>query len=268
MRIRRRPGPFVVFGNQRTGSTLVTTRLNSHPQVICYEEVFLPWLDSEPSLRDWLDASGRPQWLRAVPGIRASFLEELFNRNRLPDRDVAAIGFKIMYNQMALWPRFSYLAPRAGRLFQDRALLSWLHRNQAIIVHTLRRNHLKILVSHQLAAQSGRYHSRDSATGSHRVVVPLRGLKARLRRIEVAEKVARRTILGLPTIEIRYEEYTGERGPELDARLCEALGLAVPASGLSTELTKVSSDDLRDTVVNYDQVAACLSGTHFGRFLR
>jgi LPS sulfotransferase NodH len=263
----RRPIRFIVFGNQRTGSTLISSKLNSHSRIICYEEVFLPWADSGPSLREWLDATGRPQWLRAVPGVRTSFLNAKLDINSLP-HDIGAIGFKVMYNQMSLWPTFAYLAPRAGQLLlQDRSLRRWLSVNQVVIVHTLRRNRLKVLVSHKLAEQSGRFHSRDPVAGYQSVVIPLRGLKARLRRIETAERVARATIMGLPTIEIFYEDYISTGGVGQDSHLCAALGQTAPKGGLSSPLIKVSSDDLRDTVANYDQVAACLSGTRFERFL-
>lgn len=256
----------MVFGNQRTGSTLIATKLKSHPQIICYEEVLLPWVDSSPSLRDWLNAAGRPQWLRAVPGVRASFLDTLFDADNIPG-DVGAVGFKVMYNQLSLWPTLAYFAPKGGGLLQDRPLRNWLSVNDVIIVHTLRRNRLKVLVSHELAAQSGQYHSRDPESENRSVVIPLIGLKARLRRIEAAERVARATIRGLQTIEIVYEDYVSTGGAEQDAGLCTALGQPVLKDGLTSPLRKVSSDDLRDTVQNYDQVATYLSGTRFERFL-
>jgi LPS sulfotransferase NodH len=262
----RRPIPFIVFGNQRTGSTLVSSKLNSHSRIVCYEEVLLPRVDSEPSLRGWLDANNRPQWVRAIPGVRLSFLNSIFEKHNLP-RNVNAVGFKVMYNQMSLWPKFAYLAPRVGQLFQDRSLERWLSANQVVVIHTLRRNRLKVLVSHQLAAQSGRFHSREAPANNKSVIVPLRGLEARLSRIESAEKVARDSIKGLPTVEVLYEDYVSSVGIEQDAVLCAALGEVVPTGGLSSRLTKLASDDLRATVANYDQVAARLSGTRFERFL-
>jgi LPS sulfotransferase NodH len=262
----RRRVLFIVFGQQRTGSTLVASRLNSHTRIVCYEEVFLPWADSEPSLREWLKASGRPQWLRTVPAVKTSFLNTICNVASLPD-DVGAIGFKVMYEQMSLWPLLAYLAPSTGRLLQDRALRRWLRENHVIIVHTLRRNHLKVLVSHELAGQSGRFHSRDPVGEKGKIVIPLRWLKARLRRIEAAERVARNTIRGLPTIEIIYEDYISTESARQNARLCAALGQTIPRHGLSSSLNKISSDDLRNIVANYDQVAACLMGTPFERFL-
>jgi len=261
-----RPVLFIVFGHQRTGSTLLASRLNSHPRIRCHEEVFLPSVDSSPSVKEWLDVRGLPQWLRVVPSVRTSFLTSLFDVKNISG-DIGAIGFKVMYNQLSLWPKFAYLMPGATQLLQDPALRKWLRENEVLIVHTLRQNHLKILVSHELAAQSGRFHSRSASVGDRKIVISLRSLKPRLRRIQLAERAARNTIKGLPTIEILYESYTGAGGARDDARLCDALGQSVPAGGLTSPLRKISSDNLRDTIANYEQVAAHLSGTRFERFL-
>ena len=156
----------------------------------------LPWVDSSPCLRDWLTAKNRPQWLRAVPGVRTSFLDDLVIEQSTRDL-VGAIGFKLMYNQMSLWPRIGYLVPQASSLFKDHALQQWIISNHVMILHTRRRNHLKALVSHRLAVQSGRFHSRDPEVSCRSVVVPVRGLKARLGRIEAAERAACRAIRGL-----------------------------------------------------------------------
>jgi LPS sulfotransferase NodH len=262
----KRPVFFIVFGHQRTGSTLLASRLASHPNICCYEEVFLPSVDSSPSMREWLSARRLPQSLRVVPGARASFLSSLFDVSNI-DSGVGAAGFKVMYDQMSLWPTFSYLIPIASGLLQDPGLRNWLRDNRVLVLHMLRRNHLKILVSQKLAAQSGRFHSRNPSVADMTVFISLLGLKPRLRRIELAERAARRCIAGLPSIEIYYEDYTGSGDGEDDARLCRALGQDLPMAGLTSPLRKVSSDDLRDTVANYDEVFQHLSGTRFERFL-
>ena len=257
---------FIVFGNQRTGSTLIASRLNSHSRIVCFEELFLPWVDSEPSLRGWLSANGRPQWLRTVPGTRTSFLASLLDAEYLSS-EVNAIGFKVMYNQMSLLPKLAYYIPPAGRLFEDPVFRRWLYANHVVVIHTLRRNHLKMLVSHKLATASGRFHSRDAEAIDHQISLSLRGLVARLIRIEAAERVAKSVIRNLPSIEIYYEDYVSSQGNIDDIRLCRTLGQSIPPNGLTSLLTKVSSDDLRDTVKNYEQVAAHLKGTRFERFL-
>jgi hypothetical protein len=73
--------------------------------------------------------------------------------------------------------------------------------------------------------------------------------------------------LGLPTVEVFYEDYIGTDGADQDIRLCAALGQSAPKGGLSSPLKKVASDNLPDVIANYDQVAAFLSGTRFERFL-
>jgi LPS sulfotransferase NodH len=262
----QQPMFFIVFGHQRTGSTLLASRLNSHPRICCHEEVLLPWVDSSPSMREWLQERHLPQWLRAVPGVRTSFLTSLFDVNEIPE-EIGAIGFKIMYNQMSLWPKFAYLMPKTAQLVRDPSLHRWLRANRVLVVHVLRRNHLKILVSHELATRSGQFHSRNTSVGDRKVFISLRGLKPRLRRIQLAEAAARSSITGLPTVEIWYENYTSSDGAEDDARLCESLGQPLPAGGLTSPLRKLSGDNLCDTIANYDEVAAHLTGTRFEQFL-
>ena len=258
---------FVVFGTQRSGSTLVASRLNSHPRVVCHEEVLLPGVDSGPSLTDWMLAKRYPPWLRAVPSVRRAFLDSLVSSD--PGIDIGAIGMKIMYDQISLWPKLSYVLPRAGKVCHDAGLLRWMENQQVIIVHTLRRNHLKMIISHALAARTGKFHSRNSVqamTGS-RISLPLRGLTMRLRRIEIAEEVARDAIRNLRSFEVWYEDYVGRERHSIEARLCSAIGLRVPDSGLRSPLTKVTSDELMSTITNYSEVVRCLSGTRFERFL-
>jgi LPS sulfotransferase NodH len=262
----RHPTLFIVFGHQRTGSTLLASRLNSHPKIRCHEEVFLPWVDSSPSMRDWLDDRRQPRWLRVVPGARRAFLASLVSEGSA-NGEFEAVGFKVMYNQMALWPKLAYLAPPTTRLLPDPALRGWLSSNLVLVIHMLRRNHLRTLVSHDLAAQSGRFHSRDSEVEVRKVTVSLIGLKARLRRIALAERVARATVAGLQAIEIYYEDYVSSDGAKEDSRLCDALGVYLPANGLSSSLTKLSQGHLRDTISNYDQVSRYLDGTRFATFL-
>ena len=263
---QRRP-IFVVFGGQRSGSTLVASRLNSHPRILCHEEVLLPSVDSDPSLREWLIANKHPPWFRVLPSIRESFLDSVARSDPGPGIDV--IGIKIMYDQISLWPKLSYLLPAVGRVCDDPRLLRWMKNKHVLIVHTLRRNHLKMLTSHALAARTGRFHSRSApqTAAPSMISLPLRGLIMRLQRIESAEKVARDAIRGLPTIEVWYEDYVGTHCREIEAQLCAAVGQQIPEGGLVSQLAKVSSDNLRDILANYEDVVRRLSGTRFERFL-
>ena len=122
------------------------------------------------------------------------FFASLFESEYLSN-EAEAIGFKVMYDQISLWPKLAYYAPSAGGLFEDLFFRRWLQVNRVLVIHTLRRNHLKLMVSHKLATESGRFHSRDAGTSKRQIVLPLRGLKTRLMRIEAAERTAGRRSL-------------------------------------------------------------------------
>jgi LPS sulfotransferase NodH len=261
------PRLFVIFGGQRTGSTLMRTRLNSHPHIVCHGEVLLPTVPREPSLRGWLAERGYPKHARVVPAVRHSFLESLVVGRQ--EHDVKALGLKLMYDQISLVPMISYNVPPVGRILHDVGMLRWLRDHDALIIHTLRRNHLKTVVSLARAAHTKEYHrGRESGPPDGvQITLPLLGLKARLNRIDLAERVARDAIKEMPTIEVWYEDYVGSQRGDVEKRICAELGQNVPAGGLQSPLVKVSSDNLREAISNYDEVAALLTGTRFEVFL-
>jgi LPS sulfotransferase NodH len=206
--------------------------------------------------------------MRVIPAVRRDFLESLYGDPST--RDIGAVGVKIMYEQISLIPKLAYLVPPIGAFFNDTALLRWLSRNQTVIIHTLRRNHLKMIISHAKAAQTGLFHHRTANTATAhdvRIVLPVRSLIARLHRIESAEKAARKAISDFEVTEVWYEDYIGQQRYQIEARLCAALGQTLPSGGLQSSLLKTSSDDLREVVANYEQIVSRLKGTRFERFL-
>jgi LPS sulfotransferase NodH len=245
----------------------MATRLNSHPHIVCHGEVLLPAVPREPSLRGWLAERGYPRYARAVPALRRSFLDWVVAGQQ--EHDVKAIGLKLMYDQISLVPKISYNVPPVGRILHDVGMLRWLRDHDALIIHTLRRNHLKTVVSHARAAHTSEYHRRgeSQSPGGVQIALPLRGLKARLNRIDLAERVARGAIKGMPTVEVWYEDYVGSQRVDVEKRICAELGQDVPVGGLQSALVKVSSDNLREAISNYDEVAALLAGTRFEVFL-
>jgi len=71
----------------------------------------------------------------------------------------------------------------------------------------------------------------------------------------------------MPTIEVWYDDYVGSQRVDVDKRICAELGQDLPVGGLQSPLVKVSSDNLREAISNYDEVAALLAGTRFEVFL-
>lgn len=243
---------FIVAGTQRTGTTLLRTSLNSHPQVACHGEVFK--LGRTPyALPDGYRHYTRatlPRRMNALIFARASiraFLDEMFS-----EADRAAIGFKLMLSHCKsrpdVWDVTKSFAPR--------------------VILVTRRNVLKTLVSRRAAASSGVYHISRSLPVKTAVTewsvraVPLdpstiiRDLDA------IAGEPAewRAMISSLPHVEVVYEDYVRDQ-PAWNARLAEFLG--VPSRDLHSDLKKISSDRLREAIANFDEVAAVLAGSRY-----
>ena len=133
---------FVILGTQRTGTTLVRTRLSSHPDILCCGEVFNVG-KSGYSLEDgywWYTNANLKHKLRALfwpQKETAMYIDQLYSNTRF-----AAIGFKLMLNQCLTKPY----------------IWSLLTKKELKVLLVRRRNALKTLVSRRTAAQSGVYH--------------------------------------------------------------------------------------------------------------
>ena len=130
---------FLVLSGPRTGSTLLTSSLNSHPDVVCFSEVFNFTSDYIPfnvegydnyNLRDL-------KWRGEDP---YGFLEErVFSGH---PKSVRAAGLKILYGQ------FFGFAGLQEAIVAD---------SDIRIVRLKRRNILRTLVSQKRAEQTGLY---------------------------------------------------------------------------------------------------------------
>jgi len=130
---------FVILGYPRTGSNLLMTTLNKHPNVFCYGEIF-----NNKEVRDW-----------DIPFVlRSPF--ELKRKNENPveyvkgkifgeyPTDVKAVGFKLFYHHA-----------RKGK--EDEVWEYLRNKKQIKIIHIVRKDLLRALVSHALAKETGKF---------------------------------------------------------------------------------------------------------------
>lgn len=248
---------FVILGTQRTGTTLVRTSLNSHPDILCCGEVFL--LGKRPySKADgfWsysrLNIRNRVRALLSPKKAAADYLDQLYSRP-----GYAAIGFKLMLGHCLKRPHIWPLL---------------LDKNTKFIL-VRRRNSLKTLVSRRSASESGVYHiSRTLSVGSAVDDWQARGVKLDPTTIiEELDAISReldawRTRLtgDIPQIEVVYEDYTRDVGGE-NERILDFLG--VRQLPLTSDLKKVNPDDLGQSIMNYDEVALALKDTRYQEYL-
>lgn len=227
---------FVILAVPRSGSNMLCTLLHSHPAVLCHHEVFNPGgIFYAVPLRGTLDLGTRDERDRNPLGFLRRIWQTPLGR--------AAVGFKMTHRQ-----------------------------NEAVYRHVLadagvrkivlrRRNRLRTYVSRLLAERTGvweAYRPEDLPRARQRVRVDPDALcehlafnEAYYTEVEQALRAAGQQSLG-----VHFEELNR---PGMRAQLLRFLGVG-PAS-LRVQSVRQNSPDLRDLVVNYDEIEAALRGT-------
>jgi len=263
---------FVIVSNARTGSTMLVDALNSHPRVRCFREIFNRL---------------RPEIDYAVPGydgtnrdhINQRYLDPAaFLRAQVYGPEAAtmdAIGFKVHYGHFEGFPKL------LGVLQEDTGIR---------VIHLVRRNALRALVSLRLAETTGEWarFRRTEMTVGGAVRSGRRRLRAAAVRFglrkgsapsvrlspeecvsyfeetsslaaEYAASFASHTVLN-----VTYEELLEMRDVVFEATL-DFLG--VERAPLQTTLERQRPEPLRVLIENYDEIAATLRGTAYAEFL-
>jgi hypothetical protein len=252
---------------QRSGTSWFIERMAAHPQVGGYGELLLRLHPGMDGWANWpLGANDRPYYETYVEehglagsGLRRhvelfEYLDYIFE----PRRNLRAIGFKLMYDQVRLYP----------------AILVYLRMRAIRVLHMIRTNVLDLFLSRQALQQRSRSvaHARSSAERVETVrVVPVNTsqLLPQLTRLRREQKVARSVlkVLGLAKYEFSYEGALAD-----DAILWQALRFVgvqeIGGIDLSPIMLKLAPMSHRDGIANFDEVAETLAGTAFARLLR
>lgn len=247
------PAPFFVIAKQRSGSTWLMDLLNSHPEVMGLNELFMydvygsmPVLtnDEIPSWCSWSathPVSGRLEQTRNY----FRYLDEVVLR----DRDgITAPGVKVMYNQAT----------------SALGVIAYIQQRGVRLIHLIRRNHLAAIVSAEaVKARSVAHANTDVA--AVRIELEPESLLFRLnqRRGEVQQATAFFQSLGTPYVEVFYEDLLEK--PETARVLLPFLGVA--DSELASGLRKLNPRRVADSLSNADAVGDVLRGTAFADLL-
>lgn len=257
---------FLIVTQPRSGAAWFMSCLNSHPQIYCPR---LPTLFSKYNLSPikWF----KPRFLTVDKPISpyykyrsSSFKRQIahrFNRDKLicdflsdlyaERHDVTAVGFKVNYSQIKKY----------------RVTVSWIKENDVKIIHLVRNNLLKRLVSHKIARARNLMHSTQ-AVEPIKVRIDPRILTQHLRKRQIRLDKYRKLfieVLDVPFHEVSYESLVGDHDTETQ-KVLRFLGIDKFMS-LTSELVKVNPDSLEDIIDNYSQVKQTLRNTEFENFL-
>ncbi|NUQ64911.1 MAG: sulfotransferase [Pirellulales bacterium] len=242
---------FVVLTSNRTGSTWLMSTLNSHPQVMAQGELFLP----RPRVAEkrWDSDFARPRYIETRFGRAAirpftvfTYLNDLY-------RTPGAVGFKLMYLQLARYPE----------------ILGYLLWRRIPVVHLVRRNHLDILVSYAVKAKIGRAHllSGDKSPGNLAIELDTRTLIGKLKWLQKQQDYARRLLrlCRLRHMEIAYDDLV--RNHARFETILAFLGIP-PEAALESRLEKIRKGGHRDVIANYEAVKTTLSASEFAGLIQ
>lgn len=218
---------FVIFCQGRTGSSLLRSLLNSHPDVRCEGEILV-------------DPVAEP-------------IEFLRETARNPARPV--FGFKVKIYQLT-----------DAQKVDPREFLSELRVQSYRIIYLRRNNLLRHAISNTFAEARRSYHDRSTGPRPSLAVDPAQLIGVMQRRQKHLDNEAV-VLEGFEYLTVEYERDLldpRQHQPTAD-RVFAFLGLE-PVS-VATDLSRSVSGSLSDRIANYDELAAALDGTEFSHFL-
>jgi LPS sulfotransferase NodH len=230
------PKPFVIAADLRTGSTLLASSLDEHPQIRCYGELFhskdLP--DNRIRGLDRSDASA------------GSILEHMVQA-----RGVKACGFKAMI----------FLPLPSATQWAD----AW-HRIRELpglrVIWLTRRDRLAQYASAEVVRHTGVFHPYDNDRvyrPEHRPVITIEPDEFRSWVCERNAQLRRRRemLRGVPALDLDYETLTGDWER---STTCVQRFLEVDVEPLAQQKKKQEPRPLAEVIANYAEFEERLRG--------
>ncbi|MGC1506805.1 hypothetical protein [Ketobacter sp.] len=215
---------FMVLTKSRTGSNLLLSYLNSHPNVYCEGEKF--WKLSGRNYKTILQSAYRKQ-----PAY------------------IKAKGFKIFY--------YHPLDQETCDVWGDLARMEDIR-----VIHLQRRNVLKSHVSHKIAVANDQWMSTHQGRGAaekKKVYISVEELRDVFEKTESRAEAANTTFKNHKTITVFYEDFV--RDPEVYQQILDFLGMdRLPPR---TVLKRQNPEKLPDLVENYSELKAAYKDTRW-----
>lgn len=226
--------PFVIVADLRTGSTLLSTSLNHHPQIRCYGELFHPetFPDNQLDGRDRFSLTGR------------EVVREAFSAT-----GVAAAGFRAMI--------FLPMPSQPGWADSWDALRE---RNELRVIYLVRRDELAQYASILVAEQTRIWHPSPEdpvlrPENRPKITIDPQAFQEWTRERRALFDQRRDQLRGKPSLDLDYETLVSE-WPAVIHTVQEVLG--VEPAALQPAKQKQENRPLSEVVTNYDELRASL----------
>lgn len=230
--LRSQSTPFVILFVERDGSTYLTSLLISHPHIKAVYERFAVMKKKGNSGADqmaWARSFLTPSWIGRY----------------------GALGFKTKLVDVMDPLGFAELLQEVG----------------GHVIQLYRQNHVKAVISkinaRRLHERSGNWNLYDASNRMPPLRVPAEELDHLLFERSVAERQSNAYVerVNRPTLKIAYEELLLNRDETLNRVFSF---LRVPSRPVKAQTLKHTSDDLRDVLLNFDELRERHRDTDYG----
>lgn len=214
---------FVLITTQRSGSTLLSEYLNSHPDIYMGRELFQMHRYGYN-----YDEEGYVTF----QGPIADYLDSFFSKHL---QNHQAVGFKLMSDQMHQFPQ----------------ILEYIKVNGIPCIYLERQNSVKIAVSRLLARKRNLYHTKEDIVLNQETLC-IDQLNRELSVIASTKEQLRNMVDPDKDLQIYYEELVIHK----ESVLLEALSFLQVSQevNLQCSLRKINSENLKDVIANYDDL--------------
>jgi LPS sulfotransferase NodH len=245
---------FVILSTARSGTHLIGRALQKHPEVVDHYELFMRAPDLPLLAKQWkvppedvirLHATDVPAFLKTY-----AFAS--------PWPGIAVAGFHLFYDQNAV--------------NDPSQPWTWLNQQGDIrIVHLIRRNQLRRLLSLRTAIETGNWtlwsenqRLGRSAEPPAKIELKLRYVRSALDAFKAQRDEARLRLSALPQLDLFYEDLIGDFTNQM-ARLQDFIGAR--RIDLPARTVKQGVGPLEDRIGNFAELRAGLAGTEFAWML-
>lgn len=233
--------PFVILAAPRTGSNLLCTLLNSHPDVLCHHEIFNP--------RGIFYALDRR--------------DGSISLGSLDERDRDPLGF---LERVWRWPGgYPFVGFKMTRGQCDAVLESVIEDRGVRKILLRRRNRLKTFVSEVIALETDQWEAYEPGALTvkpPKISIAVDQLRAHAQlNDDFYRRIARALEnSGQTGLEVFYENVLSQAE---QADILRFLGVAPVGSGLQPSSLKQNPLDLRCVIENFSELDARLEGSEF-----
>lgn len=238
---------FVILGTARTGSTLLWSYLNSHPEILCLRGVY--GSTNKINFGKYYDALPAECFSQALIDQRnknpISFLQDfVFKKYTKPYQ---AVGFKYFYDH-------------DRHLKQKQALTTYFQNDKDIkFIHLKRENLLATLFSYKRALNQRLW---TSAMPGFKTEISISDCKNYFQQIS-EKQLYFDALLAERGMVLTYETFISRRRESL-LKVQKFLG--VTPCDLTTEMTQNKNAKLSDSIVNYEELKEYFTNTKYQKY--